>query len=102
MNIPSSVKIGGHIYKVSYPHQYVETSDYAGQCDNNTLEIRIADKTPTARTRPESCVIEIFIHELLHAISCVWHGQMEEDQVCAMSQGIFAFLVDNGYLPIVE
>jgi len=99
MKLPNKVKIGGHWYKVVFPYRFIERVDINGHTDSDILEIKIANGDGYNQKLANSKVMELFFHEVLHAIDDVYNAnQLEEATVKRLGQGLFQFLVDNGYL----
>ena len=102
MNLPKSLKVGGHQYTVVFPYVFTERSDTTGQCDHNMKLIRVASEVGN-EPRNQSAIMVTFIHEVLHAVDdtlgqSMFHGTEGESCVEALSEGIYQVLVDNGYL----
>lgn len=93
------LKIGGHEYKVLYPHTFTETSRLQGLHTQSTRTINIAglaDSEPL----PESSIAVTFIHEILHAIdnnsgNCIFSSTEGEKHLEAISEGLYQVLSDN-------
>lgn len=98
MKLPSQVKIGGHNYTVKFPFCFKERADIQGQADHCSKEIRVANSEYQGTPLADSKIAEIFIHETLHSISATWNAEVSEAQCKTLAEGIYAFLVDNGYL----
>ena len=106
MNIPKSIKIGGHEYKVIFPYVFTERVDRCGDCNGETKVMRIAQKV-NEELRSDSTIFVTFIHECLHAIDNLtghemFRGDGGESKIEALSEGIYQVLVDNGYLNNAE
>lgn len=102
MNIPKSIKIGGHNYEIIFPYVFTERYDRVADCDRDSCTIRIAEKECEI-PRTDSCIAVSLIHEVLHAIDIMtghktFDGQDGEKKIEALSEGIYQVLVDNGYL----
>jgi len=93
-----SLKFGGHQFKVICPYTFVERSDLYGQVNFDNCEIRVGVVTPDVKPRPVRATIETLLHERLHVVDAKWHVDLKEEQVGALSEGLFAFLIDNGFL----
>lgn len=99
MKIPSKVKIGGHWYNIIFPYKFIERADVDGYTDHDILEIKIADGDGLDQRLAESKIIEIFFHEIIHAIDHVYNaGALSEETVKRLGQGLYQVLVDNGFL----
>lgn len=105
MKIPDKLKIGGHQYKVVYPYVFKElTSGLVGQHDHTINEIRLVDRDSGGLKRVESQVYVTLIHEIMHSLDRLT-GQHRfnvddkaEDYLHSLSEMIYQFLVDNGFL----
>lgn len=96
MRIPKKLKVGGMEYKVIQGYIFKEV-DLMGQAAHNQNEIRLADKEPhNSQTYNIQKKEECFIHEMLHAIDCVYNNNAtDEKTVDRLSQGIYQVLKDN-------
>ena len=102
MNIPKTLKIGGHIYKIIFPYVFKERYDRVADCDRDACTIRIAEKECEV-PRTDSYITVSLIHEVLHAIDNltgqgIFKGTDGEKKIEGLSEGIYQVLVDNGYL----
>lgn len=102
MNIPESLKIGGHQYKVEFPYTFTERFDITGQADFVQNLIRIPDANCGDKAS-DSYIAVSLIHEILHCIDHntghnIFEGSEGEKKIEGLSEGIFQVLVDNGYL----
>lgn len=99
--LPKSVKVGGHTYRVLFPYGFRERTDLAGQTDHQLLEMRIAEVDSSGNVRAPTTVEETFIHELLHAVDRVYNGHsLSEEQVMRLSEGLYQTLKDSGLLAL--
>jgi len=103
MNIPKTIKIGGHNYKIIFPYVFTERLDISGDNDHDKKIIRITKDSPDG-PRSESAIDVTFIHEILHGIDHLtghdmFTGEEGEKKIEALSEGIYQVLIDNGYLP---
>lgn len=99
MKIPKKVKIGGHWFKVLFPYKFIERSDVDGHTDMDTFEIKIANGDGVSQKLADSKIMELFLHEIIHAIDHVYNAsQLDEKTVRRLGQGLFQFMSDNGYL----
>jgi hypothetical protein len=99
MQIPSHLKVGGHVYAVVLPHRFTETTEYCGQANHQVLEIRLAAVTQGGEPRPQSKIEETFLHELLHCVDQTFNaGGLDEKTVDRLSEGLYTVLTDNGLL----
>ena len=102
MNIPKSLKIGGHNYEIVFPYVFTERSDITGQNDFNGKVIRVCDSVDDEK-RSDSAIVVTLIHEVLHALDHntgqrMFMGDNGETKIEALSEGIYQVLADNGYL----
>lgn len=91
VGMPSTVKVGPHVYKVVR-----KPVDGLGECDFNTLQIVVKPRLRKSKAR------EILLHECLHATT---HPSMngeekytDEDFVTAVSPVLLQVLQDNPLL----
>ncbi len=98
MKIPNQVKVGGKHYQISYPYLFAEREDRLGQTNNHTNKIFIADQSGNKPIAIEN-IEETFFHEIIHAIDWVYNGgQLEEEVVSRLSEGLYQVLSDNNLL----
>ena len=100
MILPKTLKIGGHEYKILFPYHFKERADYAGQCDHQLKEIRIDDQDGCGNIKPDSSILVVFLHEILHAIDfstghCIFLGNDGEKHLEGISEGLYQVLKDN-------
>ncbi len=99
MTIPKSIKVGGRIYNVVFPYVFKERTDIGAQACHYTNEIRIADLTATGEAIDRTNIEITFIHELLHCVNVVYNaGNIDEDTIERMGEGLYQVLQDNGLL----
>lgn len=104
MKIPSSLKIGGHDYKVLYPYHFKERCEIQAQNDTALNEIRICDVDQCGNVRMDSCILVSFLHEIVHVIDTVYCNRQIENLgheareriVEGLSEGLYQVLHDNG------
>lgn len=84
MNIPKTLKIGGHIYKVEITDKGLNEEDY-GELDMETNTIRINSKIP--KTNQESTLL----HEILHALNTT----LDHELLDSLSEQMYQVLKDN-------
>jgi hypothetical protein len=103
MNLPKTLKIGGHIYRVVFPYYFKELgSGASGQRDGQLMEVRINDRDPSGSLRSDSSICVSLIHEIFHALDELtgqelFKGDEGEKYLNALSEIVYLFLVDNGY-----
>jgi len=103
MEKPKTVKIGGHTFKVMWPHKFLERNDTFGHCNHPMAEIRVGDVDAAGNEIAESAQVVTFIHELLHAIDISSGHKIfnsNEAAIEGISEGIYQVLVDNGWLKV--
>ena len=99
MNIPKTLKVGGHIFKVIRNYKFKERTDIDGQSDLDLLEIRLKDKDLSGNELHQERKEQIFLHEVLHCVDDIYNGnKLEEEEVKRMTHGLYQVLKDNGML----
>ncbi len=103
MKIPKSIKIGGHIWEIKFPHTFQESNEHWGLTNDARKTIYITNTDTNGGARKDSCIMVTFLHEVLHAIdsfTCLglFDGPNGEKTVELFSEAIYQILVDNGYL----
>ncbi len=103
MKIPDKIKVLGHWFTIKYPYIFQERFDRFAQCDDAKKIIYITELDGNGEKRAESGIIVSFIHEVLHAIDLntghhIFEEQEGEHKLEALSEGIYQFLTDNGFL----
>lgn len=92
MKIPKSIKVGGHTYKVILRDYLWMEEGNIGQARHNTNQIIEID--PKLHPEQIGCT---FWHEVLHTINRIYNNnQLGEDDVNAISEGLFQVLSDMG------
>ena len=99
MKIPSTLKIGGHQYKIVFPYVFTERFDRCGDHDFSTKTIRITESDGDIK-RANSGIVVTLIHEILHAIDQttghdMFRGNEGEKHIEALSEGIYQVLINN-------
>ena len=98
MKIPKTLKVGGFNYKVIQGYKFKE-KELAGQADHRSLEIRLSSIDPGGNKYAQAKIEECFLHELLHAVDCVYNcNKLDEDTVDRLSNGLYQVLKDNKIL----
>jgi hypothetical protein len=94
-NFPEQLKIGHFFYSVR-PMDGMESavSGNLGYCDDNALEIAVADNIP------DQMKVEVLLHEVLHACfetTSLRHDEAltEERVVTSLAKSLVALLIDN-------
>jgi len=99
MKFPDSLKIGGHIYKVEFPHAF-EEEDQTGVCDYMQGVIRVSD-VYKHRKRAEQRIKSTLLHEVFHAIDHIYNSRMinnskkSEKTIDSLECYWFQILADN-------
>ena len=99
MKIPSTIKVGCHMYKVEFP---IVNRGSIGETHNNLNTIRIADTSGNGKM-PESSIVQTLMHEIIHAIDrksnlCVFSKYNEgpdESKVDGFAEWLCMVLYDN-------
>lgn len=89
MDIPSSVKILGHEYKVVLSNRLFASDSKEGNCDTGQNIITIDSNFA------ESHIGETFLHEILEAIDSRMELELEHRKICALSETLFQILKEN-------
>lgn len=105
MEIPKKLKIGGHWLTVKYPYIFQERFDRYAQFDDSKKTIYLTSKDGNGEQRAESGIIVSLIHEILHGLDInighkIFAGDEGENKIEGLSEAIYAFLIDNGYLKV--
>ena len=90
MNIPKSIKVGGHTIKVIVGSQRPFEKQGASIDWHN--EIYIIDDYDS----PESNMAEGFLHEIVEQINSKYEIDLEHKQITVLTQALFQVLRDNG------
>ena len=102
MKIPKSIKVGGKVYMVKFPYEFRETEILCGQSCHDINEIRVSGISPSShKPRARENVEEVFIHELLHSVDCVYNAlklSKDEEQLDRLAQGLYQVLKDADML----
>jgi len=93
--MPKTLKIGGFIYDVIYPHKFETENNLLGLHEYQEIKIKVADEY-IGKKLPWSRRHEILTHEILHAIDHVFsEGKLEEGDLSKLSVGLYQVLRDN-------
>lgn len=100
MIIPTTVKIGAHVYTIMHDDIAGDADNRFGHCYPRKLNIYIDDRA--AQSQQE----ETFFHEVLHAICSLVHafpdnedGAREEERIVqSVGHGLYQFLKENSLL----
>jgi hypothetical protein len=93
IQIPSTVKIGGFEFEISYPPRDVIDPDdkgYIGRYNYAAARIFILRSIGSNRA------FQVFWHEILHGICDQRNIQLEEPAIDALAYGVSGFLLENG------
>ena len=96
LRIPSKLKVGGTTYKIIKDYKFIERFDLIGQIENLKCEIRLQSNDGSGKFNHDR-KLQIFIHELLHAIDYVYNANKfkDDDTIERLSQGLYQVLKDN-------
>lgn len=98
MKIPKELKVGGRVYKVLYPHVFVETNFY-GLANHVSNTISIAARGEGGESVANENIEQTFLHELLHCVDVVYNNHdLTEDVVTRLAEGLYQVLKDNKLL----
>jgi hypothetical protein len=87
MNIPDSIKIGGHIIPIERKaHGDIGSS---GQYVIHSQTIELVD------TGPEDRIAETFLHEIIEGIKYFNQLELSHQAVCTLSESLFDVLRNN-------
>ena len=101
INLPKTLKVGAHQYDVIFPYQFKERTDICGMSDDRLRRIMVPETDGNGEARPDSDILSIFFHEMIHAIDSVYCGFQigkecsEEVLTEAIAQGLAQIYVDN-------
>ena len=85
-------------YKVIKNHTFKE-SELMGQAIHSQNSIKLSERDSQGNKYPQERKEECFMHELIHAVDCVYNNnELEEKQVHRLSQGMYQVLKDNKLL----
>lgn len=85
------MKILGIPYKLNYKEQFDRAETNHGSTDFLNTEINIC-KSLNSESRNST-----FLHEVLHVIDFNLGLDLTENQIAALSSGLFAFFTENGF-----
>ena len=105
ISIPKRLKIGGHWYKIKYPHKFRETYSTYAQHNGVLNEILVGGDDGNGNSLPTSTIVQSLIHEMLHSFERVMKREVFPDKdktADLVAEAIYMFLVDNGFLKIDE
>ena len=88
MNIPNTIKVGGHTLKIERVHTKDINSD--GEYNNfyNLIRLQIDDA-------PESLIAECLLHEVLECIRLKNNLNIDHTHLTVLSENLFQILRDN-------
>jgi hypothetical protein len=90
MNIPTKIKILGHIYNITLSVEPQLGSGTSGKCCANLLRIDLDSSTPATRRD------EALLHEIIEALKFHLELNLEHSDLSALSEGLYAVMRDNG------
>ena len=93
MLIPKRLMVGPHVYTISYKVRLVDAGTHmlglASHNEENTIELDTALKTnDTVRG-------EVFLHEVLHVLSCKYNLDLEESQIKVLAPALLDVIRRN-------
>lgn len=95
MRIPETLKIGHLMYKViRVPNLHSEAGHLWGTRDPQDCEIRLDEMLHEKHPQ----LLPALLHEVLHDLSDQYGCHLDEDNIERLSNGLAAFLTDNGML----
>ena len=96
MQIPKTLKIGNHIYRIEYPFKF-DDNNHCGETAYQQKEIRITKRDPASgRDAAESHIEETLWHEIVHCIDCEYNdSSLKEIEVKMLAKGLYQVLMDN-------
>ena len=104
INTPKTLKVGAHQYEVVFPYQFTERTDICGMCDSKLRRIVVSELDGNGEKRPDSDILSIFFHEIIHAIDSVYCGfqigkECGADMLTeSIAQGLSQVYIDNPQL----
>ena len=104
INIPKILKVGAHQYEVLFPYQFTERTDICGLSDDRLRRIFVSDIDGNGERRPDSDILAVFFHEVIHAIDSVYCGFQigkecdRDDLTESIAQGMAQVYIDNPWL----
>ena len=99
MKLPKTLKIAGHTYKIFFPYKFNKKIRLLGECDVNSLTIKVADRDKEGIKLNNSTIKIIFLHEVLHAISFHYNCEINKERdIRSLSEGVFQVFKDNKIL----
>lgn len=105
MKLPEKIKIGGHIYKVIFPHRFIENTSLCGQISHTMQEIRLGGGSSNGAEYSEEYLMVVFVHEIIHAIDELSGHRIfvdNENAIDGFAEMVFQILVDNGWLKLSD
>jgi len=95
IKFPKTVKVGGMIYNIIFPYIFIDQPTYLGLHNGVSTAIRIADTYQECK-RENQIILEIYIHELLHAIDFVYGlDNIDEPILGVYARALLQVLQDN-------
>lgn len=97
LKFPSKLTVGGLIYDISYPHEFEDGQDLLGLHSGTGGWIRIGNrKARSEGIRNKQAIMEVFVHEVLHAIDFIYCGDvLSEQEIETLTRALFQVLSDN-------
>ena len=89
MEIPETVKIGGHIYNCEIGPALARDCDAMGRSCGNALEIEIDGSIPNQNRE------SVLLHEILEQISYRYELRLEHREVTTLETALYQVIKDN-------
>jgi len=86
VKIPNEIKIGAHTYKVFLKDNLKIDQDKRGVVDHRAQTIELES------AMPESMMLAVLLHEVVHIIDEVYSCHTDEDTTDRISQGLTGLL----------
>ena len=101
VNIPKSLKVGSHEFKIEYPYLFNERSDVYGHTNFATNRMFITSRTTAGEECTESYANMVFWHEVFHIIDTIYCSKNlgkecgKEELIDSLAEGLSQILKDN-------
>jgi hypothetical protein len=95
--LPESLHVAGLDYKVFFPHEFADSIEVLGLHSGLGTWIRIGDtKVGSRGSKDNQVVLEIFLHEMLHAVDFCYCGDvLNEGEIEIFTRALYQILADN-------
>jgi len=95
MKLPRKLNIGGLTYTVLFPYEFEDDENLIGLHDYTTTTIKVSNKQKGKLIHPQK-IYETFLHEILHAIDCIYCTNVLDDpEVDIFASGLYFVLSNN-------